>query len=191
MMNIFEFAATVSMYPTSDMIYFLSDWGHVITVFSIFATCKAQMPGSQNHWPYWACISTELAIAMNMVITPLFWLCLAPMIFPHLKWSGYDLYVRIRYTCVHSIPMLTSLINILISNQKFLSRDWKFIFSAGQVYLVCNYIGTMQTGHSIYPYGDWTSIPFSVAFYTAISLVATVAYYIVARITEYFYVEKN
>ena len=41
MINIFEFAATIAMYPTYDMVYFLSDWGHVITVFSIFATCKA------------------------------------------------------------------------------------------------------------------------------------------------------
>ena len=94
-----------------------------------------------------------------MIITPLFWIVLAPMIFPNLGWKGLDLYLRIHMVTLHSFPLIFSTVNIVMTDMKLDPNDWKKMVFMGCQYGLANGIGTYMTKNPIYPIVDWKSVP--------------------------------
>lgn len=91
-------------------------------------------------------VSNEFANALNIVIMPLFWIVLAPTIFPNLSWHGYDLFIRVRMTCIHLFPFVSTTINLIVSDMELLSKDWTKVFFLGLTYMCFNAFGTWIFG---------------------------------------------
>ena len=99
-------------------------WGFLFTTFSIMATVKAVwFPKSQ--WVWVAQLSTECAHTLNLVITPLFWIVLAPMVYPSLSWHGIDLYTRLHLFTLHAFPIIFTTVNIVLTDMQLDPNDWK------------------------------------------------------------------
>ena len=96
---------------------------------------------------------------MNLVITPLFWIILAPMVFPTLKWTGLDLFMRCHMTTLHSFPIICSTLNIVLTDMKLVPEHWKRMVGLGVIYVFANGLGCYMMGHPEYPIADWVNIP--------------------------------
>ena len=81
-----------------------------------------------------------------MVITPLFWIVLAPGLFPSLGWHGLDLVMRCHLTTLHTLPLLFSTLNIIVTNMKFEVSFWPKIVFMGFQYMIANAIGVYNLG---------------------------------------------
>ena len=49
------------------------------------------------------------------------------------------------------MPIITSVVNLAITDQYFVKRDWKLLYWVGVCYIFANAFGTWYTGHLIYP----------------------------------------
>ena len=150
--NMAMFAASMATNPFVGFFYYLTFWGFIASFVSILASFKA------THYPEWikfAYYSSELAHTLNLIITPLFWIVLAPEIFPTLKWSGIDLFLRVHLTTLHSVPLIGTTINIVLTDMRLQTAHWKYGFVMGLCYMVANGIGTYATGKPLYPIVDW------------------------------------
>lgn len=127
---------------------------------SVIASTKAvRFPD----WVKFAYYSTEMSHCLNMVITPLFWFILEPMIFPHLKWHGMDLVIRVHYSMVHALPIISSTINIVLTDIHLQRTHWTYCFVMGIAYMGANGLGTYEEGKPLYPIVDWKN-PAETAF---------------------------
>ena len=146
----------ISSIQTSDLCYFFyyeSYWGYLITFFSLIASsCAVHNP---KRWQKIAVRASEMAMAFNLVITPVFWYWEKP-IFEGLAWSGWDLYLRTIYAAHHTLPIISSVTDLVLTKQYFLKKDWTLIFGACLFYIFANALGTYNTGQPIYPGIDWT-----------------------------------
>ena len=132
--------------------YYLTFQSFCVTMFSALASFKAS---SVPAWQTAAMFSAEIAFGLNWVATILFWVVLAPSIFPTLKWHGMDLFLRVHLTTLHSVPFAFSVTNIALTDMVILKKDTKWVFCAGIQYLFANLIGTIAAGHPLYPIVDW------------------------------------
>ena len=58
---------------------------------------------------------------------------------------------------VHSMPIFTSVIELLITKMCFLKKDSKWVFLVAILYIPVNYYGTIDKGEPVYNwnYLDW------------------------------------
>ena len=70
---------------------------------------------NDKKWNKHAIISAEISMVFNIAIMPIFWVGLAPMIFPHLHWTGIELFVGFEMTIVHILPFMVSVLNLLFT----------------------------------------------------------------------------
>lgn len=96
-------------------------------------------------------------MGFNIVITPIFWLLLAPMIFPNIdystsagKWEAFEM------SFVHSVPLMVSTFELLATEMVFLHQDSWICGGAGVVYTFFNLWGCIDLKHMIYPILDWS-----------------------------------
>jgi hypothetical protein len=93
------------------------------------------------------------------------------MIFPSLGWHGADLFMRIHMTTLHSLPIITSTINIVLTDMKLVEQHWTRMVWMGVIYMFFNALGTHEMGRPCYPIADWKNIPETVILYTIMALV--------------------
>ena len=53
------------------------------------------------------------------------------------------------------VPFATTLINFVISNVTFLSRDWVYVFDVGLIYAIINYLISRAFNRPVYSIVDW------------------------------------
>jgi len=116
---------------------------------------KATIKGKDSIWFRFAAITQEVVMGFNIVITILFWVVLAPLVFKDLSWHGYDLFLRSRMTFLHIMPLVSSIVNLVMTDMRFLKKDWKYVFMCGVLYIPANGLGTWVAGHPLYPIVDW------------------------------------
>lgn len=87
----------VASLATTDFMWFFyyeTFWAFLSATFSLYATIKASTDPAT--WQKTAIISSEIAIALNLLVTLLFWGMMAPIIFTSdLRWEGTDLFLRV------------------------------------------------------------------------------------------------
>jgi len=109
---------------------------------------------------------------LNSVTTPLFWLLLAPSIFPNLDYKNpVDLFMGIHMLTLHTVPIISSTINILLTDIILLKQDTKWIFWIGIFYMFANLAGTICNGKPIYPIVDWVNVPQTIFLFVLLALV--------------------
>mmetsp|Transcript_14850 Transcript_14850/g.14427 ORF Transcript_14850/g.14427 Transcript_14850/m.14427 type:complete len:115 (+) Transcript_14850:108-452(+) len=60
-----------------------------------------------------------------------------------------------KYICNHSIPLLSTFINFLITDIVFIRHHWKVIARLGTFYLILNFVMTKAKGTPVYPFLKW------------------------------------
>ena len=123
----------------------------------------------------------EVAVGMNTVAVLLFWIVLAPMLFPTIDWSDFmSAWSGVRLITLHTVPAIATFTNLILSEVTMVPSDWKKVAAFGASYQVANYIATQDLG-PIYPYLDWKNVPLTSAGYTAIGLLMGMFFYIAAK----------
>lgn len=155
----------------------------IISFFSIIASIKA---ASNQEWQSTAMISTECATCLNLFITPFFWIILAPNIYKDLSWNGYDLYMRIHMATIHTLPFVSTLINVIFTDMILLKKDWKLMVALGILYAFANFLGVYDCGMPLYPVLDWKNTIYTLFCFTCIIIIKTSLYYLNAIMIEKF-----
>ena len=156
-------------------IYYESEWGFILTTFSIFCTLMAH----HSKWFHSAAVYTsEVSMGFNCIITPIFWFVLMPYAIykathpdptptpapnpappsPPKAHGWFDFtnsgeWLAFELTFVHLAPIVYSSIELHCTEMVFLKRDSKWCFLAGVIYFFCNMWGTfcVLDGYPIYP----------------------------------------
>ena len=155
----------------AHLIFFFSYWGVLFT----FISTALEILAAHNPKRYQAAavLLSEMSLAFNLTITPMFWLVLAPSVFSVLSWSGYDLLCRIHYTSTHTLPIMTSFTNLAITKKfKLYPEDWRVIFVSCLGYIYCNYLGTIVEGEPMYPgyYTSWEAPYWAIFAYSMLAV---------------------
>lgn len=153
----------------------------LISFFSIIATIKA---ANDSEWQKTAMISTECATCLNLFITPFFWIVLAPNIYSSLGWTGFDFYMRIHMAAIHTLPFISTSINVLLTDLILLKQDWKLMVALGVFYMFANLLGVYDCGMPLYPIIDWKNTLHTVFCFICIITCKTSLYYIYAVMIE-------
>jgi len=130
-------------------------------------------------------VTSEIAMALNIVITIIFWGVLVPMIVIAVKKAAADAAAGhpdpapapgpaatgflaftstvwwgvFELSFVHSSPIINSIIELSVTDMVFLKRDSKWCFLAGFIYMFCNYWGYSDVLHAaVYPI-PWLNWP--------------------------------
>lgn len=143
------------------------------------------------NWQYTAVVLTEISMGLNLVITPVFWIFFGHVTFEHLSWHGWDLVLRCTWASHHTFPIITSFINLYISDQYFCKKDWKILGLTGFSYIFANAFGTYMLGHPVYPVLDWKNVPKTFCEYAIQIPILIVLHYLMALITQWVYKKRN
>lgn len=88
-----------------------------------------------------------------MLIVLVYWLILHKQFLnSHL---AEDPFVYIHMHLIHSLPFITVLVNIVISQTNFIPSHCIYVMIEGGVYSVVNYLGTCYRKHVLYPFMKW------------------------------------
>jgi len=77
----------------------------------------------------------------------------------------------ILYVAHHTLPIICSVSDLVLTKMYFLKKDTKYVFGAAIVYMIFNYIGTKVVvshgGKPLYPFWgmDWSNFWLSFAVY--------------------------
>ena len=154
---------------------FLTFWGYFISWFSVFASMKASR---FYEWQVSACILTEVGHALNLLIMPLFWIYLWPGISKQ-GWHKDTWQTMMHMITLHSVPFVSTTINIAVSEIKILREDTTKVMKAGVVYVFCNICGQFYYGVPLYQWSSWVDSPIESAGYcTLFILVSGLMYYL-------------
>jgi hypothetical protein len=86
----------------------------------------------------------ELALVATIISSFMYWFVVKDEATSKLDWKkDNDRKIIIHLAFLHVVPLLTTLINFLISNIAFLNRDWVYIFYSVILYGLVNYIITV------------------------------------------------
>ena len=115
--------------------YYLTHWGFCFSLFSQFTSIKAaQYP--RSIWHYLAQFAVEVSLTLDLLITPCFWIILAPYQFTHLNYHDwYDCWMAFHLTTYHLLPLTFTLINVHFTEIKFRPKKEWMIFIIGILYM--------------------------------------------------------
>lgn len=155
--------------------FFFTFWGYFVSMFSVFASMKA---ATYYEWQSTAVILTEVGHSLNIMIMPLFWILLWPGIAP-MGWHWNTWQVMMHMITLHSVPFISTTINIAVTDMHILRDDWSKVVKAGLCYVATNLVGQFIYGQPLYPeQTDWVSMPLQTTAFCAIALfLTTVMYY--------------
>ena len=113
-LNFVQLAQTLCQGKVSELLWYLTDWGALTTVFAMYACFKATI---YDEWHDTAVVWMELATALNVVIMPAFWLLLAPSIYSslHWPWKGIELYIAFRMFTIHFFPWVWTTVMLILT----------------------------------------------------------------------------
>ena len=141
-----------------DVAYFESYWTFTLTVISLFTSMMAHY---SKWWHSLAVFTSEVSMCFNICVVPVFWIArYQAFVNFWQKNESYDVTERIylfQLAFTHSMPMLTSVIELLITKMCFLKKDSKWVFLVGILYIPVNYYGSIDIGQPVYNwnYLDW------------------------------------
>ena len=177
-MLVFQFfwlATELAWNKSTDFIFYYTSWGMVWTDLALLSSIKAV---KYPQWHTAACIINQVAHCLNIIITILFWVVLAPMIYSQLDWHKFtDAFIGLYMFFLHVQPFIFTTVNILISDVELIHDDYRVMFVAGVVYTICNLIGTITYGKPIYPVADWKNPLLTLVMYLTMSVAQTYLYY--------------
>lgn len=142
-----------------DSLYFESEWGFCLTLISLFTSLMAHY---SNWFQSLAVHTSELAMGFNICIVPIFWSFMAPTFINHwdeMLESDGGRWLLFELCTVHSLPIITSVIELVVTDMVFLKRDSKWNFIFGILYIFANYAGYKANGTPMYDYPglDWVN----------------------------------
>jgi len=77
----------------------------------------------------------ELAVGMNAVTVILFWVVLAPLVFPTIDWHDFiSAWMGVRYITLHTVPFISIYTNLYLSDITMIPSDWKMVAGFGVLY---------------------------------------------------------
>ena len=174
------FIGLASSVVINDWVWFLyyqTYWSVNFSMISFMATSKAAIKGQDSVWFKFACISQEIMMGFNFTTTVMFWLILAPSIFPYIDWHDpMSVFTGVRMVTLHAVPMIASIVNLAITDMTFQRQDWKYVFYTGMAYIPANAIGTFMMGAPLYPLVDWKNIPETIGLFTLQAIVQALFY---------------
>lgn len=142
-----------------DFIWFLiyeTFWSFLGTTAMVLSTLKGMDRERNESWYKFACYSSEIGFGFNSMATILFWIVLAPELFANTNWHDFfSAWACIRMIMLHSVPMLASIVDLVVSDVTFIDSHWKYVFATGCAYIVANYFGTIYMKTPLYPVVDW------------------------------------
>jgi len=162
--------------------YYFTYWGFFANIVSLVTSIKAVT--QPEYYQQAAVVSTDVSLSMNIVLTFLFWYFMAPLVFPDLSWSGVDLFLRFQMVTLHSLPLLSTAVNVFLTDITFFKKDWKIIMAVGSSYSAANCIGSLALGHQLYPVVDWKIPTVSIAVFCFIAVLMSGVHLAAAHITQ-------
>jgi len=90
--NLLLLAASLVTSEVMWFLYYYTYWGFLACIISLIASIRAAK--YPETWQQTAVVASEVSLAMNSVLTLLFWTLLGPIVFNELEWSGIDLFLR-------------------------------------------------------------------------------------------------
>ena len=117
---------------------------------------------------------------MNIVTVILFWTVLAPTVFANIKWDGIGIWMGVRMITLHTVPAISSITNLILSDIKMIKTDWKMVAFFGWTYLFANAYGTYEMKQPVYPVADWKNIPETFILYSLAGLAMGGFFYLAA-----------
>ena len=152
-----------------DTLYYESEWGFWITLITLILQLAAPYKyGYQKA----AVIGTELAMALNICIMIMFWTVVGPIYYEN--WDEYMSTAEGRMeifelTFVHTVPMIISIIQVIVTDMVWLKKDSIYAGLAGIVYIFFNLAGGTVHGIPMYDYAGLNWKNFWVTFLVYIS----------------------
>jgi len=175
-------ANLVSLDDVSQLIFYLTEWGVWISFIAHIASLKAVKFDS---WQKPAVILLEMATCLDLIIVPIFWIGLWPMIYPSLvKGWPADFMTCLTMVTHHTVPAITTFSNLYFTDIKLLKKDWWICLIMGVLFIPANYAGFIVTGQSLYPGFDWTKPVLTAFLWFGVAVLQTVVYYAFANWTH-------
>lgn len=120
---------------------------------------------------------SSLGVGFDLVITPLFWYELAPILFT-LDWKGLNIITNVHLITLHTLPVIGTLLNVYYTKGfVMLPRDAVSMLLLGLIYIPCNYYGYIYEGHSLYPVADWKDTKKTIEWYVLLAIVEAVCFF--------------
>jgi hypothetical protein len=112
---------------------YLTYWSYLISFFSIIASISASQK-SLKFLQKVAVLSTEFAVCLNLFVTIMFWGYLAQ------AWDTFDAVTKVWYAVLHTVPIVTVTINVIVTDMILIREDWIYMYILGLCYIPFNYL---------------------------------------------------
>ena len=136
---------------------FFTNWGLIITIISLIMTiiCSNDKQFTQkNHLMAWNHFLFELGLLFEIIISLVYWILIHHHnIARNLEWDN-----MFHKIIGHSIPMVSMVINFLITDIVLVRDHISFLYKFGLFYIFINYVGFLYKGHPLYPFMMWDSL---------------------------------
>lgn len=151
------------------------------------ATLLAQFLG----WNKIGVLVNQWSLSFNMIITPMFWIAIWPLIWPYIKSEPLK-YSQLIWSMssVHLFPMVNSLVTVYTSDFKMIKEQYPQMFILMCIHIPFNYYGT-SVNNALYPYPfDWKNFEVSLVAWVVGAAVMAGMYYVFANHTSRASVRK-
>mmetsp|Transcript_14175 Transcript_14175/g.13747 ORF Transcript_14175/g.13747 Transcript_14175/m.13747 type:complete len:149 (-) Transcript_14175:28-474(-) len=102
----------------------------------------------------WHHILFQLSFIMNLVITPVYFIIIHPLV---LQKYADDPWRLMWLRTIHVLPLTSSLINLYLTNIVFIRRHQWYLIYFGVIYFSINFLATKYRGKPLYPFLTWDS----------------------------------
>jgi hypothetical protein len=128
----------------------------------------------------WALIFMELAFTLTVLSAILYWNAFYDDMMKLYKWGNYyDGQFMMFLTFLHIVPIVSTLINYLLSDVEFLKKDVTYVILLGLLYIGINFIVSKFASWHIYPFLTWVDINSVIAAIIFILLLVGIFYVLV------------
>ena len=149
MVNMMIMANIARFYLLQDILVLEAGWAVMLANMSFIWTIPASQKESKATSQEGAVIFVEVAHAFNLFVCAAFWLTEASSVFPKIPDSLSGTMFKIYLISVHTIPVITSTGQIVLTRMYLLKKDWMKVCVAGLAYMVCSGFITFLAGHPI------------------------------------------
>ena len=141
------YIAALYLQPFYAQYVYLSYWGlHLSTLSLLFSYLSAASRHNLD-LKQWALLLMEMAMTMCVLSAILYWTVIYSDMKNVYKWDNhYDRQFLLFLTALHLLPLISVVINYLLSDVEFLKRDITAIIMLGLLYMLANFIVSKVAG---------------------------------------------
>lgn len=186
-MLIIFFITLASTLVISEWIWFIeyeTYWSFHLSWISLMAVGKATILGQNSPWFKFACITQEILFGFNATADLLFWIVLAPIVFPEMPNTPSGWFGCCRLVFLHLTPVVSTIVNLTLTDMSFQMSHWKFVFGTAILYIPFNAYGTWLQGAALYPVVDWKNPLETIALFVLQACVMTGFFCLAAHLTK-------